>query len=89
VNEVQVEIVPLKDDLRAFRILAAAYLLDAMPQPAYIDPPYEPERGKYSFWLPSFDYDDKPLTDEEVFRTKHRISDFNILKLLKDREGAL
>jgi hypothetical protein len=87
VKEVQVEIVPLKDDLRAFRILAAAYLLDAMPFWVYLNPPKEPT-GKYSFWLPPTVYDDKPLTDEEVFRTKHRISDFNILKLLDDQEGA-
>ena len=40
------------------------------------------------FRLPPRHYDEKPLTDEEIFRTKHRISDFDILKLLDDREGA-
>jgi hypothetical protein len=82
-----VEVVPLKDDLRAFRIISAAYLLEAMPPNVYLNPPQEPE-GKYIFWLPPRQYDEKPLTDEEVFRTKHRISDFDILKLLDDREGA-
>jgi hypothetical protein len=89
-KEVQVDIVPLRDDLRAFRIIAAAYLLDAMPYPVYLNPPDDPKRGTYSFWHPPFHYDDKPLTDEEVFRKKHRISDFNVLKLISDdREGAL
>ena len=89
-KEVQVDIVPLRDDLRAFRIIAAAYLLDAIPFSMYLNPPDDPKRGTYSFWHPPFHYDDKPLTDEEVFRTKHRISDFNILKLISDdREGAL
>ena len=87
-EEIQVEIVPLKDDLRAFRIIATAYLLEAVPQSAYLNPPAMPTR-KYLFWLPSFCYDDRPLTDEEVFQTKRRNSDFNILKLLEDREGAL
>ena len=82
------EIVPLNNDLRAFRIIAAAYLLEATPQAVYLNPPSEPT-GKYLFWLPPLYYDDKLLTDEEVFRTKHRHSDFNILKLLEDREGAL
>ena len=70
------------------RIIAAAYLLDAMPHSAYINPPKEPT-GKYLFWLPPPHYDEKTLTDEEVFRTKHRNSDFNILKLSEDRERAL
>ena len=87
-NEIQVEVVPLNNDLRAFRIVAAAYLLEAMPQAIYLNPPIEPT-GKILFWLPPPNYDYKPLTDEEVFRTKHRHSDFNILKLLEDREGAL
>ena len=64
-----------------FRIIATAYLLEAMPQPAYLNPPKEPRR-KYLFWLPSFCYHDKPLTDEEVFRTKHRNSDFNIFEII-------
>ena len=89
-KEAQVDIVPLRDDLRAFRIIAAAYLRDAMPYPVYLNPPDEPKKGTYSYWHPPFRYDDKSLTDEEVFRTKHRISDFNILKLISDdREGAL
>ena len=89
-KEVQVDVVPQRDDLRTFRIIAAAYLLDAMPCSAYLNPPDDPKRGTYSFWHPPFHYDDKQLTDEEVFRTKHRISDFNILKLISnDREGAL
>ena len=87
-KQVEVEIVSLKDDLRAFRIIVAAYLLETLPQFTYIDPPGAPE-GKYVHWLPPRDYDDKVLSDEEVFQTKHRISDFNILKLLDDREGAL
>ena len=58
-----------------------------MPPSAYFNSPNEPE-GKYVWWLPPRQYDEKPLTDEEVFRTKHRISDFDILKLLDDREGA-
>ena len=89
-KEVQVDVVPQRDDLRTFRIIAAAYLLDAMPCSIYLNPPDDPKRGTYSFWHPPFHYDDKRLTDEEVFRTKHRISDFNILKLISDdREGAL
>jgi hypothetical protein len=83
-----VEIVPLKDDLRAFRIIAAAYLLKAMPQSVYLNPPKDP-KGKYFFWLPPRRYDDEPLTDEEVFRRKHRHSDFNILKVMEDREDSL
>ncbi len=86
-NQVEVEIVPLKDDLRTFRIISTAYLLAAMPPSTYLNTPKEPE-GKYVFWLPPRHYDGKPLTDEAVFRTKHRISDFDILKLLDDREGA-
>ena len=86
-KQVEVEVVHLKDDLRAFRIISAAYLLEAMPPFTYLNPPQEPE-GKYVFWLPPRYYDEKPLTDEEVFRTKHRISDFDILKLLDDREAA-
>lgn len=85
--QAEVEIVPLKDDLRTFRIILTAYLLEAMPPSAYLNPPREPE-GKYVFWLPPRHYDEKLFTDEEVFRTKHRISDFDILKLLDDREGA-
>jgi hypothetical protein len=87
-KQVHVEIVPLKDDLRAFRIIATAYLLKAMPQSVYLNPPQEPT-GKYLFWLPPRHYDKKPLTDEEIFRTKHRNSDFDILKLLEDQEDAL
>ena len=68
--------------------MAAAYLLEAMAQAVYLNPNIEPT-GKYLFWLPPPYYDYKPLTDEEVFRTKHRNSDLNILKLLEDREGAL
>ncbi|KAF8348694.1 hypothetical protein F5887DRAFT_951448 [Amanita rubescens] len=86
-KQVEVEIVPLKDDLRTFRIISTAYLLEAMPPSTYLNTPKDPE-GKYVFWLPPRHYDEKPLTDEEVFRTKHRISDFDILKLLDDREGA-
>jgi hypothetical protein len=59
-----------------------------MPHSAYINPPKNPT-GRYLFWLPPPYYDDKSLTDEEVFRTKHRISDFNILRISDDREGAL
>ena len=86
----EVELVPLNDDLRAFRIIVAAYLLESMPQSAYLNPPTEPT-GKYLFWLPPRRYDgnDKLLTDEQVFLKKHRHSDFDILKLIEDREAAL
>ena len=50
-KQVEVEVVPLKDDLRAFRIISAAYLLEAMPPSAYLNSPKEPE-DKYVFWLP-------------------------------------
>lgn len=87
-NSHKVEVVPLKEDLRSFRILAAAYLLQSMPKFIYLSPPIEP-MGKYVFWLPPRHYDDAPLTDEQVFQTKHRHSDFDILKLIDDRERAL
>jgi hypothetical protein len=76
---------PLKDDLRAFRIIATAYLLKAMPPFAYLNPPEVPRETNLS-WLPSPSYDDEPLTDLELIRTKHRISDFNILELMEKRE---
>ena len=56
----------------------------------YINPPLEPE-GKYLFWQPPRQYANQKqqLTDEQVFRTKERHSDFDILKLIEDREAAL
>lgn len=82
------EVIPLRDDLRAFRIIATAYLLESLPQSAYLNPPTEPT-GKYLFWLPPRHYSNSPLEDEQVFQTKHRNSDFDILNLTENREGAL
>jgi hypothetical protein len=84
-----IELVPLKDDLRAFRILVTTYLLESMPPCVYLSPPLE-ATGKYPFWLPPRRYDgDDRLTDEQVFLTKRRYSDFDIMKLIEDRKAAL
>lgn len=61
-----------------------------MPNSVYLNPPTEPE-GKYLFWQPPRHYANQKqqLTDEQVFRTKERHSDFDIWELLQDREAAL
>jgi hypothetical protein len=61
-----------------------------MPQSIYLNPPLD-ITGKYLFWLPPrrYDGDGKLLTDEQVFLTKRRHSDFDIMKLTEDREAAL
>lgn len=84
----EVEVIPLKDDLRSIRIITTAYLRESLYPGMYLNIPDEPA-GKYQFWLPSRHYESVLLTDEEVFQTKHRNSDFDILKLMEDRDGAL
>jgi hypothetical protein len=75
----------------ALRVLATAYLLDAIPAGLFIDVPHpdmEIDKGILPQGPPQ-DPHQPPLRDEEVFATHHRHSDFDMVTLVQDRGRAL
>ena len=75
----------------ALRVLATAYLLDAIPGGLFTDvprPDIEIDEGVLPQGPPQ-DPHQPPLRDEEVFMTHHRHSDFDMVTLLRDRARAL
>jgi hypothetical protein len=73
----------------AFRVLTTTYLLDALPVGMFIPPP-DMEIDEDAFLQgPPQDPHKPPLSDEEVFATHHRNSDFDMVTLDRDRTRAL
>jgi hypothetical protein len=75
----------------AFRVLTTAYLLDALRPWPFIDvPPPDMEIDEDALLRgPPQDPHKPPLSDEEVFATHHRHSDFDMATLVRDRTRAL
>ncbi|KAJ3873483.1 hypothetical protein F5051DRAFT_419141 [Lentinula edodes] len=76
----------------SLRVLATAYLLDALPAGVFIDVPRPDMEIDEDVVLPQGPPQDprQPLLgDEEVFATRHRHSDFDMATLVRDRARAL
>ncbi|KAH7868668.1 uncharacterized protein C8R40DRAFT_1177508 [Lentinula edodes] len=76
----------------SLRVLATAYLLDALPAGVFIDVPRPDMEIDEDVVLPQGPPQDPrqpQLRDEEVFATHHRHSDFDMATLVRDRARAL
>ncbi|KIK59494.1 hypothetical protein GYMLUDRAFT_60064 [Collybiopsis luxurians FD-317 M1] len=76
----------------ALRVLATAYLLDALPAGIFIDVPHPDMEIDEDVILPQGPPQDPhqpPFGDEEVFATHYRHSDFDMPTLVRDRARAL
>ncbi|KZT02266.1 uncharacterized protein LAESUDRAFT_815464 [Laetiporus sulphureus 93-53] len=76
----------------ALRVISTAYLLRALPSGLYIDMPHPDIEVDQNLILPEGppkDPNQSLMSDEEVFATHHRHSDFDIETLVRDRARAL
>lgn len=80
----------LQEGLAQLRIIIAAYLHNALPEDMYIHQPFA--RGRFEVIHregPPIDPCTPMQTDEEIFATHHRHSDFDIHTLTRDRDRGL
>lgn len=89
-NVVYERIEHMSGELSVLRIAVAAYLLEGLPEGIYIEIPRRPNAFKLMIPQGVRNSETSPVpSDDEVFATHHRHSDFDLYTLTHDKQRAL